>query len=566
MRLLFLFSIVCLSTTTWSQGIEIAPLTRNFELKPERPIQKSTSHSIDSSFFYTPDTLSLPFFDEFSTNKFQKYNAQFNDPGVSSTVYFHLLDPGTLTALDPAATFTEQETFRRTFDISTSTFTDSIFASTSVKVADFSSFPLSYQTLNLYPPYYIYDTIGVPDTPDTVWVQNPSFIQDSVRIFFATLNDPFAIWLDDHAYLNRRFGVSPRSLGVVTFDGLNANGYPYAIGTSLTNTADYLHSKPLDLSPYTAADSIYFSFLFQAEGWGDTPEATDSLRLEFYAKELDQWIQVWSAAGDSTTPFKVVHLPVLAAKYFKKGFQFRFSNYGALSGALDHFHIDYVHLRAQSNLADTLFKDFAWVYPLNSILPDYTSVPWDHYKNTPKAFRNDFPIALHNGSTTPENNQIAGQFAIDYVGNQINRGGDITYHGPGQLVMYPILDLEQFFTDIHQYLRYLEEAVIRTLAHFQISATRFEGLTGVWIDADTPHARKICAMGVKCSRWITMHGIALNVSPDLGYFGNIVPCGIQDKAVTSMAKELGREVSNLEVQEVLLREMSAVFNFSIQEK
>ena len=155
---------------------------------------------------------------------------------------------------------------------------------------------------------------------------------------------------------------------------------------------------------------------------------------------------------------------------------------------------------------------------------------------------------------------------IDAQFYKINRGGDITYHGPGQLVMYPILDLEQFFTDIHQYLRYLEEAVIRTLAHFKIIATRFEGLTGVWIDADTPHARKICAMGVKCSRWVTMHGIALNVSPDLGYFANIVPCGIQDKAVTSMAKELGREVSNIEVQEVLLREMSAVFNFSIQEK
>ena len=436
MRLLVLFSIFCLSTILWSQGIEIAPLTRNFELKPERPIQKSTSHSIDSSFFYTPDTLSLPFFDEFSTNKFQKYTAQFNDPGVSSTVYFHLLDPNTLTALNPAATFTEQATFRRTFDISTSTFTDSIFASSQVKVADFSSFPLSYQTLNLYPPYYIYDTIGVPDMPDTVWVQNPSFFQDSVRIFFATLNDPSALWLDDHAYLNRRFGVSPRSLGVVTFDGLNANGYPYAIGTSLTNTADYLHSKPLDLSPYTAADSIYFSFLLQAEGWGDTPEATDSLRLEFYAKDLDQWVQVWSAAGDTTTPFKVVHLPVLAAKYFKKGFQFRFSNYGALSGSLDHFHIDYVHLRAQSNLADTLFKDFAWVYPLNSILPDYTSVPWDHYKNTPQVFRNDFPIALHNGSITPENNQIAGQFAIDFAGNQINQfsipgsllsAGDLNY-------------------------------------------------------------------------------------------------------------------------------------------
>ena len=153
---------------------------------------------------------------------------------------------------------------------------------------------------------------------------------------------------------------------------------------------------------------------------------------------------------------------------------------------------------------------------------------------------------------------------IDAQFYKINRGGDITYHGPGQLVMYPILDLEQFFTDIHKYMRYLEEAVIKTLAHFQITATRYEGLTGVWIDAETPKARKICAMGVKCSRWITMHGIALNVHPDLGYFGNIVPCGIQDKAVTSMAQELGRQISIQEVQEVLLKEMSAVFNFSIQ--
>jgi lipoyl(octanoyl) transferase len=154
--------------------------------------------------------------------------------------------------------------------------------------------------------------------------------------------------------------------------------------------------------------------------------------------------------------------------------------------------------------------------------------------------------------------------AIDAQFYKINRGGDITYHGPGQLVMYPILDLEQFFTDIHKYMRYLEEAVIKTLAHFQITATRYEGLTGVWIDAQTPRARKICAMGVKCSRWISMHGIALNVHPDLGYFGNIVPCGIQDKAVTSMAQELGLQISIQEVQEVLLKEMSAVFNFSIQ--
>ena len=144
---------------------------------------------------------------------------------------------------------------------------------------------------------------------------------------------------------------------------------------------------------------------------------------------------------------------------------------------------------------------------------------------------------------------------------KINRGGDITYHGPGQLVMYPILDLEQFFTDIHKYLRFLEEAVIMTLKEYGVHTDRFEGLTGVWIEPNTPSARKICAMGVKCSRWITMHGIGFNINSDLSYFSNIVPCGIDDKAVTSLEKELGRKVSMEEVKHRLLIHMEAVFGF-----
>lgn len=414
----------------------MGPITRNYHLSGTPHLLKSSNSSIDSTFYYTPDTLDLPFFDEFSSDKFQKYTAQFNDPGVSSVLYYRLLNPNTLAALSANQSFTDQVTFRRTFDINTGTYTDTTFNTTAVKVADFSSFPLNYQTLSLFPPYYIYDTIGVPDVSDTVWVQNPSFFQDSARIFFATLNDPSALWLDNQAYLNQRFGVAPRSLGVVTFDGLNEKGYPYAFGSATTNTADLLHSKPLDLSAYNASDSVYFSFLVQAEGWGDTPESSDSLRLEFYAKDLDQWIRVWSMPGDTTTPFKVVHIPLLAAKYFKRGFQFRFSNYGALSGSLDHFHIDYVHLRTQSNVSDTLFKDFAWIYPMNTLLQDYTSVPWDHYKNTPKPFRNDFPVSIHNGSNTPENNQIAAQFTIEYAGSQTNQfsipgsqlsAGDLNY-------------------------------------------------------------------------------------------------------------------------------------------
>ncbi|MGW8122755.1 lipoyl(octanoyl) transferase LipB [Roseivirga echinicomitans] len=148
---------------------------------------------------------------------------------------------------------------------------------------------------------------------------------------------------------------------------------------------------------------------------------------------------------------------------------------------------------------------------------------------------------------------------------RINRGGDITYHGPGQLVAYPILDLENFFTDIHKYLRYLEEAVILTIREYGLNTGRIDGLTGVWVDFEegAQHPRKICAMGVKTSRWVTMHGLALNVNTDLNYFGHIVPCGIDDKEVTSLNKELGRDVDMEEVQQKLIRHIAEVFQMDI---
>jgi lipoyl(octanoyl) transferase len=144
---------------------------------------------------------------------------------------------------------------------------------------------------------------------------------------------------------------------------------------------------------------------------------------------------------------------------------------------------------------------------------------------------------------------------------RINRGGDITYHGPGQLVVYPILDLEQFFRDIHKYMRLLEEAVILTLADFGIDAGRVEGLTGVWIDENGMNPRKICAMGVKSSRWVTMHGIGFNVNTELAYFQHIVPCGISDKSVTSMQQELGKSLDMDEVKNTLLSNLQHVFQF-----
>ena len=150
--------------------------------------------------------------------------------------------------------------------------------------------------------------------------------------------------------------------------------------------------------------------------------------------------------------------------------------------------------------------------------------------------------------------------AINATYYKTNRGGDITYHGPGQLVGYPILDLEQFYTDLGRYMRDLEEVIIRTLALYNIVGSRLPGSTGVWLDGDNPtRARKICAMGVRCSRWVTIHGFALNVNTDLSYFGHIVPCGIVDKGVTSMAQELGGEVDFAGVERILVREFLGVF-------
>jgi lipoyl(octanoyl) transferase len=220
-------------------------------------------------------------------------------------------------------------------------------------------------------------------------------------------------------------------------------------------------------------------------------------------------------------------------------------------------------------------------------LIDYKEA-WDYQENLFKTAI-DLKIAKRNGETEeiPENHLLFCQhphvFTLGKSGNQenlllnheqldeheaafykINRGGDITYHGPGQLVVYPIFDLEQFFTDIHKYMRFLEEAVILTLKDYGIESGRVEGLTGVWIAGDTKQARKICAMGVKSSRWVTMHGIGFNINTDLNFFSHIIPCGIDDKAVTSMQRELSYELNMREVAGRLQNHLSELFDFSLK--
>jgi len=180
----------------------------------------------------------------------------------------------------------------------------------------------------------------------------------------------------------------------------------------------------------------------------------------------------------------------------------------------------------------------------------------------------EHPHVFTIGKSGDEKNLVIPLENLSSIGasyHQINRGGDITYHGPGQVVVYPVIDLENFFTDIHQYMRTLEESVILTLKEFNVDAGRIKGLTGVWLDwNEEKKARKIGALGVKTSRWVTMHGLAMNVNTDLSYFNHIVPCGIQDKAVTSLKKELNSDLDMKNVKEILKQKISSLFEMQLQ--
>jgi lipoyl(octanoyl) transferase len=209
-----------------------------------------------------------------------------------------------------------------------------------------------------------------------------------------------------------------------------------------------------------------------------------------------------------------------------------------------------------------LFNKALAIKSSNRNLPNHKQLPTNNY-----LLFCEHPHVFTLGKSGDESNLVIKKENLSSIQASyfhINRGGDITYHGPGQLVAYPILDLENFFTDIHKYMRLLEDAVIQTMAEFGIEGGRIQGLTGVWVNSEDPiNARKICAMGVKMSRWVTMHGLALNVNSDLNYFKYIVPCGITDKAVTSMEKELGGKVEMDKVKEILQTKLVTLFDMEL---
>lgn len=420
MKVILSMIFLLLGLFSFSQGEFLKPLSTNPALY--KSVEKvSRTGTFDSTFIYIQDTLNLPLFDDFSTNKFQTYSEDYTGPGVTSVTEYRLLDLGG-TPLPNGVVYTQQQTFKRTFDIGNGEYFDTLLTTTDVQLGDFSSYPTLYNTVTVYPPFYIYDTLDIPnDVSDTIWIADAEIFQDSATQFFDIIVDPENYWIDDEAFHNYTFATNPWTLGVVTFDGLDENGYPYAIGTTTSNFADHLTSKPIDMSGYTPSDSIYFSFLYQSEGLGDLTESDDSLYLEFYDANSGNWNQIWSYGGETTSDFKVGHIKITSAAYFNNAFQFRFKNYGGLYGNLDHFHIDYVLLRTLSGYQDTVFKDFAHVYPVPSLLETYTSVPWDHYVNSVDVnninrMNTETQVTVRNGDVLPANNSVDGVCEVYYNG------------------------------------------------------------------------------------------------------------------------------------------------------
>lgn len=406
--LLFLFLFISVRAQE-----ELVPLTNNPDLFRSFTESKSLPNSFDSTFLYRSDTLELPFFDDFSKNNFQTYSRSFSQSNLSEEVYFRLLETTSSTPLPTNTELGDVKTFKVTVNTILNTVDTLFYDSTAFQIHNLQDYPVVYGTGFGYPNYFIFDTISdVPNEIDTIFTEI-AYKQESARIFIKQLNSPQKFWLDSNAYHNYRFAVDPISLGVVTFDGLDDKGNAYNIGSSSSAINDLLTSKPLKMGGFTASDSIYFSFLYQPQGFGDAPEEADSLFVEFWSPTEQLWQKVWGVGGSTLQDFRVGHVKIIANKYLQDGFQFRFSNLGSLAGAFDQFHLDYVNLRPLSGYQDTLFKDFALVYPIPTLLNDYTQVPWKHFRLSPTGkMSTNLELVVRNNETVAANNSNGGSLKV----------------------------------------------------------------------------------------------------------------------------------------------------------
>lgn len=413
MRLIKLVTLCFLLTISFL-GISqeyIAPRLYNPNVyNGQHEFAKIAPNTFDSTFIYTTDTLKVTLtqglLDEFSTNRYHRYIPDFSNPTTTSDKRYKLMDKNGVNPLPSNARYHNQITVKRTINVAENSIVVTPLNPDTIKYSDLSVYPPVYEVVYVYPPYDLVDTVDFPNPIDTLYLNQVFYVQDSATQFFQLSIDSNAIWKDSYTFHNYTFAKNPWTLGVATFDGLDETGYPYLINSTISDYADQLTSKPIDMSSLSPTNEVYLSFLYQKEGFGDIPEAEDSLILQFFSPSEDKWFNIWSTNGGAVSDFQKVHIKIDEPAFFENGFQFRFMNYGRLAGDLDHFHLDYVHLRAGSGAADTLFKDFAFVYPITSYLKDFTAVPWDHYKNNPTGKMSDkVKIVVRNGSNITENSQ-----------------------------------------------------------------------------------------------------------------------------------------------------------------
>ncbi len=413
--LLALFTIFFVS----AQEIEI-PLSVNLDLiSKNKPVnQTKTNGCVDSTFqSFTYNTLNLPVWDDFSQDKYVNYNLSYTDPNVSSVLYYKIMDQSNTTALPANTMLCDSLLAHKKTTVLTSgsaTTTIDYFTTGQIyTINDLCSYPIQGVQKKLYQEcYIIYDTIidGVQDPSiDTIY-STPNYLQDSVRIFSAIMNNPNKIWIDDYACRNFTYAIDPWSLGVATFDGVSNDGYPYDWGAVDTYAdADVLTSKPINLSGKT---NVYLTFLYQAKGLGNSPEVMDSLILDVYSSQLGHWQPLWSVDGDvADDTWFIAHIPITQFDLLQPDFQFRFRNKATVTGLLDHWHVDYVNLRDNSTAADTIIDDLAIVYPVNSLLKDFTNVPWDHYQNLTNpnsVMKTTQEITVRNNHTSAKLQNVGG--------------------------------------------------------------------------------------------------------------------------------------------------------------
>ncbi|WP_070138029.1 T9SS type A sorting domain-containing protein [Crocinitomix algicola] len=430
---IFFLGLLLLSLISFGQE-RLTPLRSNTAIfQPAAQTRASELNSLDSTFVFEFTSLDLEYVhDDFSTNKFEMYTPDFDEDGVTSEWFYRLMDPTNTTPQDPSLVFCDSAYSKHdTVKIEDGLLIDVVshhpFTAEDIWVNDLDFYPVAGGIKSVFQECYVLvDTIidGVlDDDQDTLWYNlpgDPNYVQDSAHVFTKVVTDTNSLWVDNYAYRNFTFAENPWSLGVATFDGVDENGRPYEFGNEdAYGIADYLTTRPIDLSVADPGDDfVYLTFLYQAEGFGNMPDEFDSLLVDIWHSDEEVWTTLPWAGTHEVGPdqWDTARLAI-PSSHFLDGFRFRFKNYASLSGALDHWHIDFVSLRIDVLPETPNFSDIAIAYPVNTFLKDYTAVPWDHYINTSgnEKMISDYQLQVYNSDLTPTS-FAPGTFIIEKDG------------------------------------------------------------------------------------------------------------------------------------------------------